>query len=99
MIGISAIWIWTDMAVIQVNFAIFHRGIAVFEVGPSVPQRFDFGSCQDETRLKVLLEVVVEARLLIGTNDLFARHRMGPHSYHRYSLARVSIALWTLSGK
>ena len=72
MIGITAIRIWTDMAVIQIDLAVFHRGVAVFEVGPSIPQGFDFGTLQDETRLEVLLKVVVEARLFIGTNDLFA---------------------------
>src|SRR5215204_7219901 len=87
------------MAVVQVNFAIVYRGIAIFEVGPSIPQRFDFRALQDETRLKVLLEVVVEARLSIGTNDLFAGHTMSSRSCHSFSLACVNIDLWTLSGK
>ena len=60
------------MEVPEPDFTVFHRGVSVPHVGPSVPERLDLGPGQHQSGLHGLHDVVEVAGLTIVGNHLDA---------------------------
>ena len=69
--------IFGDVGVDQIELAALARGIGVGDIGLARAQRLHLGAGQRDAGLKLLLDVVVEARLPVLGDELCRRSRFG----------------------